>query len=394
MGDYLKFWKADTAVFLREVPSASLFITPGLRQSLDLLHLFCTTESPHLIVITGVCGTGKSTLLRWLGAALPTSTHELVTLSLVSDEFGAGWLAPRLASLLGASSKDLDPRLAMEFVAQRLDEIADQKRHMIVAVDSAHLVRSRAGFHEILAILNIQALSVRCVSFVIAGEPPMMAPIAEVPSLTGKIALHVSLAPLSLEETRNYLSHRLRLAGIPDPFEDEAVRIIAGRTNGIMLSTDIYAEHCLIEAAAQGVHRITAAVAERAARHLVSSAVSPPDNSGHLPHPMDYDWNGRDTFLSSQSFVTTQPPSYHRDPLPTHTSVEGVDQTNLSETSLGIPPAPKHASTPTDIPAPPTPPSSKPKTDENTPPHKGSSSIRLSSLFKSLPSPPKPKKGS
>jgi general secretion pathway protein A len=394
MGDYLKFWKADTAVFLREVPSGSLFITPVLQQSLDLLHLFCTTESPHLIMITGVCGTGKSTLLRWLGATLPTSTHELVTLSLVSDEFGAGWLAPRLASLLGAASKDLDPRLAMEFVAQRLDELADQKRHMIVAVDSAHLVKSRSGFHEILAILNIQALSVRCVSFVIAGEPSMMAPLAEVPSLTGKITLHVNLAPLSLEETRHYLSHRLRLAGIPDPFEDEAVRTIVGRTKGIMLSTDIYAEHCLIEAAAQGVHRITAAVAEKAARHLLSSHASPPDTSGHPSHPADYEWSERDTFLSSQSFVTTQPPSYHRDPLPVQASGDGADLTNLSETTLGLPPVPRHASAPTDVSAPPTPPSAKPKTDENSPPNKGSSSIRLSSLFKSLPSPPKPKKGS
>jgi general secretion pathway protein A len=394
MGDYLKFWKADTAVFLREVPSGSLFLTPVLRQSLDLLHLFCTTESPHLIVLTGGCGSGKSTLLRWLGAVLPTSTHELVTLSLVSDEYGAGWLAPRLASLLGASSKDQDPRLALEFVAQRLDELADQKRHMIVAVDSAHLIRSRAGFHEILAILNIQALSVRCVTFVIAGEPPMMDSLAEVPSLTGKIALHVSLAPLSLDETRDYLAHRLRLAGIPDPFEDEALRMISVRTKGIMLSMDIYAEHCLIEAAAQGVNRITAAVAERAARHLLSSHTHAQDAAGHPSHLADHDWRGTDVFLSSQSLVTTHPPSTHSDPLHNQAPVEGRDHGDATETILGTPPSPRQASSSTESPTPPPPPSPKLKNDENTSSHKGSSSIRLSSLFKSLPSPPKPKKGS
>lgn len=394
MGDYLTFWKADTAVFLRQVPTTSLFIPSGLKQSLDLLRLFCTTEAAQLLVLTGSCGTGKSTLLRWLATELPTSTHDMVTLSLVSEEQESGWLAPRLAAALGAPTTEQDPRLAMEFVARRLDELAEQKRHMIIAIDSAHLVRTAGGLQEILAILNIQTLSLRCVSFVIAGEPHLMEPLATMPGVTGKIALLISLNALTLNETGDYLAHRLRLAGMANPFETDAIWVIYERCQGVMLSTDIFAEHCLIEAAAHGSPRITAALAQSASRHLAKPLAVTSVRSQGPVESLDGARNTDESAAPSVSSKESPPSAMALDPqdrqsptleLFTHSSLGTVADAPGPTTYIPPPPKPSPDSTAS------TP---KPASEEISPSHPGSSSIRLSSLFKSLASPPKPKKGS
>ena len=394
MNDYLTYWKADTAVFLRQISTASLFIPAALRQSLDLLRLFCTTESHHLMVMTGASGTGKSTLLRWLAAELPTSTHDLLTLSLVRDEHEPGWLAPRLAAALGAPPHNQDPHLAIDFVGKRLDDLIEQKRQLIVAIDSAHLVRTRVGLQEVLAILNIQTLSERCVSFVISGEPTLMNALAETPGLTGKIALHVHLAPLSFEETRDYLAHRLRLAGVRNPFEDEAIRIIYERSQGVMLSTDIFAEHCLIEAAAQGSPKINSAVALGAERHLPKSLLQNREPAMPLGEAPENVWSEIDE-IKAWPLKTTVPPSHvtqaSRDTL--DSEVQDIHLLDLGM-DPAFPPPPMPSESKKESKTAPEPPPVKHPTEENAPSHAGSTSIRLSSLFKSEPSPPKPKKGS
>lgn len=344
MTDYLTYWKLDAAVFLRPIMPREIYVSNTLRDGLDRLKLFCTSEPRTLLLVTGDAGTGKSTILRWLANDLPVASHEMLMLSLVRYERESGWLAPRLAHALGASTQDLDGGQALLEFTQRLDELSQEKRHMVIALDSAQFIRTGESLSEILAILNIQSLSVPCLTFVLAGEPSLMETLGQVKGLPGKVALQVRLEPCSLAETKSYMEHRLGLAGLKNPFDDDVIRLIHERSAGVLLGIDIFAEHCLIEACQRAVRLITPDLARAAARHLATPQVFEEAHTG-----------------------------------------EGSLDTD-EESQIPPPPKPNTAEKQASPPANSTPPKNGP-----VEPAQGSASIRLSTLFKSMPGRTKPK---
>ena len=377
MHEYLTFWHVDTAVFLRPVAPAEMYFPEHLSESLERLKLLCTTEPRALIILTGTAGTGKSTLLRWLADTLPITTHEMVTLSLVQEEHASGWLAPRLADVLGIHQEATAFQGKLGAVTQRMDELADSGKRILLAIDSAHLIRSGEALSEILALLNIQSLSTSCMTFLLTGEPWILDTLIKVPGLLGKITLHVRIDPLSIAQTQTYLEHRLRVAGLQCPFAPEAIEAIQLRSHGIMAGIDIYAEHCLIEGYRKNTRQITLEIAQSAAHHLAqphgtqysaSQAVHLRDEPNMGPSLAGMNDEQKEP---SDTYVKVPDAPRKTDPLPlTRTNHESGSAPASTVTS-------PHESASQQL--------KKPTEDS------GSASIRLSSLFKSVPGRTKPK---
>jgi general secretion pathway protein A len=377
MHEYLTFWHVDTAVFLRPVASAEMYFPEHLRESLARLKLLCTTEPRALIVVTGTAGTGKSSLLRWLADTLPITTHEMVTLSLVQEEHDSGWLAPRLADVLGVHQEATAFHGKLGEVTKRMDELADSGKRILLAIDSAHLIRSAEALSEILALLNIQSLSTSCMTFLLTGEPDILGTLLKVPGLLGKITLHVRLDPLTLAQTQSYLEHRLRVAGLQCPFAPEAIEAIQLRSQGIMAGIDIYAEHCLIEGHRKNNRQITLEIAQSAAQHLAQphgTRTSPIQTLAFRDETkigQTLEGLNDDQEETSGSYVKEADASRKTDTLPLSRSHHDLASTQASTVA--------------------SPQESESQQLKKPPEDTGSASIRLSSLFKSVPGRSKPK---
>ncbi len=274
MRDYLSYWGVSEPVFARRVPVESLYLPHHLTRKLERLKLAVEQRQP-LVALVGDAGTGKSTALRWLYQALDTATHDVLLTSLVRRETGAGWLAPRLAEFLGVSAAGRAESDLIRATAARLDELIAEKRSLVVAVDAAHFASVPSALEEIAAFLNLTGLAGRCLSFVLAGLDPLLDTLAATPELESKLALHTALSPLTRDETKSYLEHRLTLAGVKAAFDDAAVDFLHLRTRGVMATVDVVAENALVEAFQKNVRRISPELAKAALPHGAAHAPEP-----------------------------------------------------------------------------------------------------------------------
>ena len=188
--------------------------------------LYGVRERKGFIVLTGEIGTGKTTLLRALLSNLDRDTHVAY-----SHDSASG-----IEGLLEYILQDWGVKSTGATHAQRLFELNEflidqhhQGRSPVLVIDDA----------QDLSVPTLEALR-RLSNFETTGQKPMQILLVgqlslreklhrpELRQLKQRIGLRCHIGPLSPDETRLYIRHRLRIAGASDVgiFTDAAVRRI------------------------------------------------------------------------------------------------------------------------------------------------------------------------
>jgi hypothetical protein len=96
--------------------------------------------------------------------------------------------------------------------------------------------------------------------------------------VTQRIAQRCHLAPLSADEARLYVRHRLAVAGAQDPglFTDAALQKIAEYSEGTPRVINLIADLCLVSGYANGTPRIDAGAVASAIAYLEDRPASGP----------------------------------------------------------------------------------------------------------------------
>jgi MSHA biogenesis protein MshM len=280
LNPYLKFWDLDRPLFTRVEPASALYVPQRLVAPLERLALVCEQDSP-LALMTGEPGTGKTALLRWLAERLPTSTYDVLTMTIIRRETAAGWLTPRLAEHLGVAvptGKESSPSV-VRAIAARLDDYVEAGRKLVVMIDAAHLIAGETAFDELAAFVSLQALSGSCLAFVLCGGEALPRQVTTTPEIAVRIAYELRVLRLAPEESAAYLEHRVRAAGARVSFEREALDALHASTRGIITSLNVHAEGCLVEAYQRGTRSITLQVA------LAAATAPPPPATPHAAPP-------------------------------------------------------------------------------------------------------------
>ena len=84
---------------------------------------------------------------------------------------------------------------------------------------------------------NFETPTEKLLQIILAGQPQLAQRLAtpEVAQLYQRISIRTTLVPFDLEDTRNYIEHRLKIAGYQGPplFTPAAVRSILERNGGV-----------------------------------------------------------------------------------------------------------------------------------------------------------------
>ncbi len=106
----------------------------------------------------------------------------------------------------------------------------------------------------------------------LVGQPELRVKLdlPELRQLKQRIGLRCHIAPLSAEETRLYIRHRLRIAGAIDAgtFTDGAIQKIADYSGGTPRVINIVCDHCLLSGFADSKKRIDAGTVSEAIEYL------------------------------------------------------------------------------------------------------------------------------
>jgi type II secretory pathway predicted ATPase ExeA len=134
-----------------------------------------------------------------------------------------------------------------------LDRYAASERAVLI-VDEAQTLSPQL-LEEIRLLTNLETPTEKLLQIVLAGQPELEVNLdqPQLRQLRQRITLRAKTCPLTLDETRQYIAERLRIAGYEGQglFLPEAVEAAHEYSRGIPRLVNVLCEHALISAFAQ-----------------------------------------------------------------------------------------------------------------------------------------------
>lgn len=234
-----------------------------------LARLEYAVEEKELALLVGDIGSGKTTLSRALidriGDARPI-------LLLINPRLTPTQLLRAVARGLGIEPARFRNDV-LDQIHTKLYELYEEQREPVLMIDEAQLIPSKATFDEIRLLTNFQLDDQNLLSVVLIGQPELEERLerSAYEPLRQRIGMRYSLGPLSLEETVEYIEHRLRVAGgTRNPFSSEAMSEIHALSGGIPRLINTLATTSLLDAFGEDADVIEVArVASAAQEHRI-----------------------------------------------------------------------------------------------------------------------------
>ena len=209
-----------------------LHLSPAHREALASLYYGIEAGRGFLALIAKP-GMGKTTLLFHL---LEKFRHNARTAFLFQTQCSSREFMRFLLAELGVESHDQDfVRMHEEFNKLLLQEARAGRRFIIVVDEAQNLDDSVLETVRLLS--DFETPRAKLLQIILSGQPELADKLASrhLSQLRQRVSLLNRLIPFSVEETRKYIDHRLRVAGHSgEPlFAPEAVTAIARFTEGI-----------------------------------------------------------------------------------------------------------------------------------------------------------------
>ncbi|SRR6266567_3059584 len=273
---FLKFFGLREQPFGVTPDPSFLYLSPTHREA--LASLFYSIEMGRgFLALIAKPGMGKTTLLFHLLEKFRTSarTAFLFQTQCTSREFMRFLIAE-----LGCETDDQDfIRMHEEFNNHLLQEARAGKR-VIVAIDEAQNL-DPSVLETIRLLSNFETPRAKLLQIVLAGQPELADKLASsgMAQLRQRFSLLHRLKPLSHEEIKNYIQHRLRIAGYAggELLTSDAQRILTDFSEGVPRNINNFCFNALSLACALGQKTIDAEIAQE--------VISDLDISQHLSRP-------------------------------------------------------------------------------------------------------------
>ncbi|HUO84199.1 MAG TPA: AAA family ATPase [Thermoanaerobaculia bacterium] len=242
---FTEFFGFRSRPFGKTPDPAFLYESPQHQEALARLEY--AVEEKELALLTGDIGSGKTTLSRALIDRIGESRPVIL---LINPRLSPTQLLRAVASGLELEPKYFRSEL-LDQIHAALFELYEEGREPVLIIDEAQLLPSKQTFDEIRLLTNFQLDDANLLSVVLIGQPELERRLARVAyaALTQRIGIRFVVGPLDLEQTRAYLTHRIRVAGGErDPFDAGAVNELHRVTGGVPRLINTVATTALLDA--------------------------------------------------------------------------------------------------------------------------------------------------
>ena len=248
--NYEAFYGLDKEPF-SDIPDPNFFYSgpEHTRALVKLLHVIKKNRAMGLL--TGGIGCGKTTIVRRIFAELGEDEEYSGSLmTLTQPDFPPVWFNRKLGELLGLR---FDSKSKTEM---KLDLIGELERRYkankksVILIDEANNITDPGVIEEIRGLLNLELEGYRLVTIILSGMGDMYKKLKDNVSFRQRISTVVSLPPLTVGSTSDYINYRLEQAGATGKiFNDEANKLIYDFTSGVPRLINVICDNALLEGA-------------------------------------------------------------------------------------------------------------------------------------------------
>jgi general secretion pathway protein A len=248
------------------------------RHAEALAHLlYGINESGGFIQLTGEVGTGKTTVVRTLLSRVPHHADVAVILNprVTPVEFLLT-ICEELGLNLGEADRSSVKQM-VDALNRRLLEAHAEGRRIIVLVDEAQNLAIDV-LEQVRLLTNLETPTQKLLQIILIGQPELRELLdrTDLRQLAQRITGRYHLKPLSAEETKGYVRHRLRVAGATEEiFTPAALAEVHRLSTGIPRVINVVCDRALLGAYTQETRKITAGLVRRAAGEVYGRRFMP-----------------------------------------------------------------------------------------------------------------------
>jgi general secretion pathway protein A len=264
-----------------------LFLTQQIEEALAGLMYGIQTKK-GFITLTGEVGTGKTTLINRLLDWL--HQRQTRTAFLFNSRMNTNQL---FDFILAEFDIPCESRTKSQQLMKLNQWLLERYRHgetAVLIVDEAQNL-SYPVLEEIRLLTNLETSTEKLLQIVLSGQPELeeKLKLPQVRQLRQRITLRCKTSPLTTEQTFDYITERLRIAGASGPpiFGKEAVETIHLYSLGIPRVVNLLCEHALVNSYVEQKRVVTGKVIEDVAREFQLDEVEPVAPPGSIQVPGD-----------------------------------------------------------------------------------------------------------
>ena len=248
------FYTLTHTPFTRDIPTTELYASVGMEEILGRLEH--AAKRQLFAVMTGDCGTGKTTIVRKLKDSLDSS--EFMLLYLADSKLTPRHFYKGLLEQLGCEAKfyrgDAKRQLHREIELMK----AVHRIQPVVAVDEAHLL-DKEMLEEVRFLLNFRMDSLSPMALILVGQNELWdrLKLQTYGAIRQRIDLQCRLVHLDRAQVGEYIKRHLTYAGAEQEiFSDAAVDEVYRFSSGAARLVNKACTHCLLYGAQNGRHII------------------------------------------------------------------------------------------------------------------------------------------
>jgi len=217
---YNKFFGFKESPFNLTPNSKFFFASHKHTEALDSL-VYAINQRKGFVVITGEIGSGKTTVCRTLLSRL--DRHTQVALITNTHLNSKDLLTMVLEDLEIEFSNGSKAKLLSQLNSYLIDQIK-QDNNVVLIIDEAQNLKPNV-LEEIRMLSNLETETEKLIQIILLGQP----------ELKQKLAVYFHLSPLTEEETREYILHRLKIASGSDHqyMTPEALNLVYTFSKGV-----------------------------------------------------------------------------------------------------------------------------------------------------------------
>lgn len=208
-----------------------LYMSKGHKRALVLLK-YSLVSGQGFTALSGEIGSGKTTLIN----KLVESIEDDVLMGVLSfTQVGSTDILEWVAMAFGLDYEGKSETAIYETFLEFLIREYAAGRKVVLVVDEAQNM-GLAGLEKLRMLSNVNARKEYLLHMILVGQPELRNLITapQLKQLQQRIAVAFHLDAMSYEESREYISHRLKLAGgDASIFSDRALRLLIAESRGV-----------------------------------------------------------------------------------------------------------------------------------------------------------------